>query len=171
MRRTWAIAGLVVALALVGYALLAPRSDDEQIRARLEELAQLVSYQKGDAQEVARGLELQRGIHDLFTKDSLTRIPDLSSPELDRAGVVELALGSIRGYDLIDLGFAQIRVRLAGDELASSECDATLALGQHGALDRDTRPVTIAWRKIDGEWRIQTLDVADRDRAYPEARP
>jgi hypothetical protein len=163
-RRSLAIVGVVIGLALILYALFGRQSDEERIRARLQRLADVVSFSE-PGNVVARGLTLKGAFRDAFTDSIRGEIPELGSARTSRESLVELGLQSTRFARSLSLDFSEIAIevdatRTSGDVTATAEVRAVTREGEERWDDRSVR---FLFAKTSDGWQIARFRVIPPD--------
>ena len=162
MRRGLAIGGGALGLALIGYALFAGESDDELIQARLTQLEQAVQVD-GQENAVMRGARVNKHFKEIFEKDVVVRIPELTSLAKGRQGLSAVATKAGTYFQSAEVDFDDVEIQIDGSKvgalvIASAQLDAV----QGGRPRRDQRRVTLRFSKNDGEWQIASINVAPK---------
>jgi hypothetical protein len=153
----WALVSIGVALSLIAWLVLGGDSDEDEIRARIDEVAHAVGS-KPDENLAFRALRLKS-----VFKEGLDSNVRFAAPELRAANGVQeltqLAASAPRFFGEFDVsvGNPEITINEATHE-ASALSEVTLT-GISETVDRDTRRVRFTLRKSDGDWRISQIDV------------
>lgn len=162
--KRWLPIGLVAAgVALAVYATFFWSSDEDRIRARLDQLAAAVRVGGGE-NPVFRQARLRGDFAEIFTKDARARVAEVAEGLQGRDALVGAATQLAGPYQTADvsLGGVGVRIDRAG---VTAEVDATATLTgvMHGQPPRrDERKVTFQLEKIDGDWMIVSATVAAR---------
>ena len=171
MRRWLPHIGVAFGLSLAGYALFFGSTDEDKIRALLDDLEVAVQVNESETNLIIRGSRIKKAFSTIFTKDITFQIPDLNSGGGKRKELVMLAAQAPRLYRtaVVDLDGLNIKI----DQSASSATafgDANLiGVRQGGQSERDQRTVSLRLDKIDGDWRIIRMDVSGRGGAPKSA--
>jgi hypothetical protein len=164
-----ALALVVGSLLLLGYALLGG-SDEEEIMARLKELAHAVET-RSDESVIFR----QARLNSVF-KEALEETASLRAPELPATtGVqelVKLATLAPQGFGEVALSVGETDIRIDDDaHLARAVSVVTLTGSRGGELRREKRHVRFTLHESGGDWRVVEIEVEARTNEEPEARP
>jgi hypothetical protein len=167
MKRAVGIGTILAGLGLIGYALLAAESDEERIRARLEQLEESVALHS-EAQNVAvRSLQLRGGFSEIFEPDVRARIPELGSGRHSRDELVALAAQSSSYFQNLDLQFEDLEIRVDDtSRRASVDSVAVLTATRRGQAEprRDERSVHFDFFNHEEHgWRIAAVRVREGD--------
>jgi hypothetical protein len=172
MKRAIGIGGILAGLGLIGYALLAGESDEEQIRARLEQLEESVALDS-EAQNVAvRALQLRGQFNEIFEPDVRARIPELGSTRHGREELATLAARSSSYFQSLDLQFEDLDIRI-DDSSRQARVDsvALLTATRRGQAEprRDERTVRFDFFNHEEHgWRITAVRVDEGEAEPPE---
>ena len=165
-----AVAVILLAAALGAWFLLSRGSDESQIHGKLDRLAKAVRV---DAPEnaVVRHARVNSEFVEIFTKDVLVEIPELTSAKGGRHELVGIASQASAYYGTVDLAFSRVEITLdAGKRNARVGATVTVTgRPQTGGPERDSRECTIRFDKIDGDWKIASVVVSPR--AEPPVPP
>lgn len=164
-----ALALTVASLALLGYALFGG-SDEDEIMARLEELARAVET-RSDESVIFR----QARLNEVF-EEALEEHVSLTAPELPATtgvqDLVKLATIAPQGYGQIALSIGETDIRIDDEaNLARVVSVVTLTGSRGGELRREKRHVRFTLHESTGTWRVQEIAVEARSNEQPEARP
>ncbi len=171
MKRWVAIGGIVVGLLLVGYALLSRDTDEERIRARLDQLTTAVRVEKGES-PLARAARVQHAFKETLTRHVVVRIPDIPDPGPGRRPLLSVALEAGRRYRTADIELSDTSIRLdATKRNADVKSEATLTATDSTGLHRQQRHVQFRFTRQDDHWRISSIEVSAQPDLPPEARP
>jgi hypothetical protein len=160
-RRWLAVAGLLVGVALVGYALFARPSDDEQIRDQLDRLAAAVSFAEGGSTPL-RALHLRGEFAEIFTPQARAEVDEIGLRETGRDALVAAALQASSLARSLDVRFVSVRVTLAEDRgTARAIASAWVqAVRRGGDPDGGERAVGCHLVKTDGRvWQLTACRV------------
>jgi hypothetical protein len=162
MRRWLPHIGIVLGIGIAIYALFFASSEEDRIRARLEQLEDAVLVTADDTNFLVRTGHVKKEFSEIFTKEVSIEIPELTEISAGRDELVTLAAGAPRLYGTanVDLGGLSIQIDKS-ETSAVAYGDATLtATRPTGELQRDTRTVSLRFDQIDGEWRIVGVSVS-----------
>jgi hypothetical protein len=157
MKRLLAGLGIVLGLALVGYAIFASPSDEEQIRERLEQLSRAVDVD--DTENVLfRKTRIDREFKQIFTSDVRVSIAELGRSADGRASVAQLATLAGRQYRSLDV---EISPEAVSVESGSANVDGEVTvLSSDQDLSREARAVAFKLIKsADEGWQISAVRV------------
>lgn len=171
MKRWVAIGGIVVGMGLVGYALFARDTDQELIRARLDQLTMAVRLDKGE-DALARGARVRRALDEVLTRNVVVRIADLPTPGQGRAGLFGLAMQAGQRYQTAHVELSHTSIRLDTHKTtASVQSDATLTATDSGGLHQQHRHASFRFTRGSDGWRISSIEVSAPPDPPTEARP
>ena len=164
MKRWLPHIGIAVGVCIAVYALFFTSSDEDEIRALLEQLEQSVKVTEGDTNQVLRGARLKREFSEIFIKDVGIEIPELTTISAGRMELVGLATRAPMLYRRATVNLDGLTIEIDSEGLsAAATGDAVLtASRQSGETERDTRDVLLRLDKIDDSWRIVSLTVSTR---------
>lgn len=171
MDRRVAIAAITAGAALVAAALFLRDSDEDRIKARLDELADVVHLDAGD-NLLLRGARIQRAFNELFTPDVVVHAAELPGDSQGRDALVALATKPPLQIDSADLAFQHVSVQLvAGHRSARVQADVVVTSSDASGAHRERRQGVFRFAKVDGKWRIAGVDLSADEDLPPEARP
>jgi hypothetical protein len=149
---------------LIGYALFFRRGDDEKIRRKITDLAEAVRMTEGETNVVVRGGRIQSAFSEIFAKDVRVVIPDLGPLGSTRKELAGVAAQTGLRFQSAEVSFDGVSVAIEPSKTAASaSANGTFTGFEHGSgIRRETRKVEFRFDKIDGDWRIVSLDVAPR---------
>jgi hypothetical protein len=166
-RASWiAAAALAIGSGLVAWGVLSAPTDEELIAGRLEQLAHAVHIPPGEKNALRRMVDLKSAFSEIFVKEVSYRIPELSSRERGRQELVELAAQASSFYDDADVDLRDVDIRMDPSRAwATVNVSANLhGTPRAGAPGEVHRRVSFRFDKLEGSWKIGSLDVmADRD--------
>jgi hypothetical protein len=162
MKRALAGLGIVLGLALVGYAIFASQSDEEQIRERLEQLSRAVDVDDSE-NLLFRKTRIEREFARIFTTDVRVNITELGRSADGRASVAQLATLAARQYRSLDVEISPETVSV-GSGSASVDGEVTV-LSSDQDLSRAARAVAFKLVKSDDQgWQISAIRVEAGER-------
>lgn len=147
----------------VGYALLAPASDEEMIAQVLVELGLALSFSAPISNPLLFGSALSDKFESIFTEQVSIRVSEVSTQLPRSRGKLGLAAAQALSR------YGSLNVSLSIDELTihgeSAHCEATASLAGNrgGELRSDSRRVTFDFTKQSGDWLIQSALVRASD--------
>jgi ketosteroid isomerase-like protein len=163
-----ALVVVIASVALLAYVIFGA-SDEDQILARLKELASAVETKTDETNIILRTAR----INGVF-KEGLEPTVTLTAPELQsQSGIRELATlagqaPQVYGDLTLSIGSTDIHVEGAAARAVSQ---VTLTGTRGGELRREQRNVRFELKQSGGEWRVSAIDVEAKSEAQPEARP
>jgi hypothetical protein len=167
-RRVLAVVAVALGLLVIGYAVFAKPSDEELIRAKLDRLAEVVSFSDGAGNPVFRAARLDGEFADLFTEDVRISIPELSSVAQGRRPLAGLAARGSSYAQSLDVDFQDVDVQLIGGSSAAQvKAVASLTAQRGGRLQQDRRRVGFGFTKRDGDWLIDAVSAQTKLDAPP----
>jgi hypothetical protein len=162
MKRWLPYLGIALGTALVVYALFFAKTEEERIRARLDELESTVAVDDARETPLVRAARLRKSFAEIFAKDVSLAIPELGATDKGRAALADLALSAQEQLARIDLELDDLAIRL--DESK----ERALAVGvahlrgtqRDGTRTLDDRTVSLRLDRIEGQWRIVDVTVS-----------
>jgi hypothetical protein len=153
---------LAVGLSLVVYAVFASKTDEEIIEEQLTRLAAAISVSP-EENPLTRAARLNREFSELFSKDATASVPELSAPVQGRRELLALATRAAAGFRTLDVAFSGTTVEV-GNAAAEVKTTATLSgVRSDGDLDRGKRQVGLRFKRSDGDWWIDSVNVSDAE--------
>jgi phosphoribosylformylglycinamidine synthase len=169
--KRWLPLGLIAA-GLIGlvYAIFFWSSDEDQIRARLAQLADTVRISDGELNPVVRHGRIRQEFAEIFVKEVRAEVSELSEGLHGRNELAAAATQVAGAYRSADVSFGGVDIRIDRSGMtADVNASATVTGAQHGQpVRRDERQVSFQFEKIDGDWKIVSLTVAARQEANDE---
>lgn len=168
MRSRSAVVLVLVSLALLAYVIFGG-SDEDKIVLRVKELAAAVETRPDESNVVFRTARINKVFKAALDPEITFRAPELPS----KTGIRELALlaaeaGQTFGNVRLSVGATDVHV--AGDT-ARAVSEITLTSERGNELHGDRRSVRFELRRSGGDWRVRSIDVAEKGGEPPEARP
>ncbi|MEM6796197.1 MAG: hypothetical protein AAF725_19645 [Acidobacteriota bacterium] len=149
----------VIALAAVAWFVASRAGGEEaKIRARLEQVRELVVKEAGE--KALQSADRARRLGSHLTDPFVMRI-EPAGLEIEQAtALVRPFVGLRQGVESLEVSFSALEIEVAeGGSSARSAMRASLrATGDRAR--RGSYRVEILWR-LDGRWRIEHVDVAD----------
>jgi hypothetical protein len=171
MKRWIAIGGIALGVGLVGYALLSRDTDEELIRARLDQLTTAVRVDQGD-NPLTRGARVRRAFNEVLSRNIVVRIPDLPDPGQGREGLLGVAMYAGHRYRTAEVALSDTSIQLDTRKIeASVKSEATLTATDAAGLHRQNRHVLFRFTRAADHWRISSIEVSAPPDLPPEARP
>jgi phosphoribosylformylglycinamidine synthase len=162
MRRWLPHIGVVLGLTIAIYALFFAESDEDKIRARLDQLEDAIRVTADDTNVLVRTAHVKKEFSEIFVKEVSIEISELTDVRAGRDELVALAGNAPQIYRTASVDLDGLTINI--DESKTSALaygDVTLlATLQSGEVKRDTRTVSMRIDKIDGEWVIVALGVS-----------
>lgn len=160
MKRWLPHAGIVLGVMIAIYALFFSSSDEDLIREQLERLEDAVAVSDG-ANIVVRTAHVRKELSEIFIKDVSFEIPDLTTDEEGRRGLVALAASAPRLFRTatVDLDGLSIDVDDQGLSGVAQGMARLTGTRQTGELERDERMVSLRFDKIEGDWLVVSVSV------------
>lgn len=167
MRRSLALGVLAAALAAVAvvYALFFRLSDEERIRARLEQLAAVIRIDagaQGAADVGARAGRVQRVFAEVFTEDARAEVEEIEETLEGRPALVAAAVELGGAYSSADVRFDKVVVRVSGEAADVRAVGVVTGAERGKSAAEEEVSVRFQWKKLDGEWRITSAVVSPR---------
>lgn len=147
-----ALAGGVIAFLLLG------QSDEARIRATLAQLAERVSNE-GQAQQLEIVADA-RAASRLFSEPFTLELPKDPYNVTERYSVEEIEryiIATRTRHRHVELSFEAITVRIADASNAQAFVSARVLIGTDPPAVDAVEALTVAFRKIDGTWRIARM--------------
>lgn len=166
MKRWLALAGFVLGLSLVGYAVFARETDEEQITALLGRIEKAVRVDGDTATNpLFRAAQLRRDFSDVFDKNVRYRIPDLSTPSESAESLVALAARSSVSLTTLDVAFSHVEIRLVppGSNATADTVAKIRAFRGSEPFEEGERRVRFTLRKMNADWRITSFSVDEKE--------
>ena len=162
MKRWLPFFGIALGASLVVYALFFAKTEQEQIRSRLQELSASVRRKDARESDAVRSARLRKDFGELFAKDVTLAVPELGSATQGRSALIEFAASAPQEFAELDLSLDALRVQLdESKEHAIAIGQAQLsATRREGTREKETRTVSLRLDKRNGEWRIVDVSVA-----------
>lgn len=162
-RRALAVAAALLGVAIVLYALLARKSDEELIRDQLDLLATTVRVSGPDENPIFRGKRMKARFETLFTPNVRVDIAELTPIASGRAELVGVATRAGSVFRTVDVEISADSVELiAGGTSAKVSGSATLVGDRGSGPERDERKVSFGLSKTQDGWRIDSVAVQPR---------
>lgn len=161
MRRRLAAGALALAgLALIVYATVARKTDEELIRERLAALSTAVRLDEPQGNALFRKAHLNEAFQEIFTGTVSYRIPELSGGGTGIDGLSSLAVRACGGLGTLEIEFTDVSIALeASHEAATARTRAVLRATRGSQPERDERNIGFDFTK-DGDWRIAGFQVS-----------
>ena len=153
-RRTLLYAGVGLWAAFVAWLLLSD-SNEEKIRARLDDLAIAVGWAQ-DENLAFRALRLKSHFAEALDPNVRFSAPELPATTGSHA-LTQLAASAPRFFGELDVSIGATDVDVNEAE-ATATSEVTLT-GNSGDFTRDTRRVQFTLRASGGEWRVSRIEV------------
>lgn len=161
MTRRAALALAAAAAALVAFPGCS--SDESRVRDRLDRLAASLRLRGGE-NAVVRGATIREAFGKGLTAHVEVSIPELPGAPSDPDGLARAAAAMSLRYRNVEVTIARAEVKLSEDR-KSALVDATVHLAGTGIdgmpASQDRR--TSFQLRHDGEWRVASVSVAERD--------
>ncbi|MCE7935390.1 MAG: hypothetical protein DYG96_12500 [Chlorobi bacterium CHB2] len=162
-RRALAVVAALLGVAVVLYALLARKSDEELIRDQLDLLATTVRVSGPDENPIFRGKRMKDRFETLFTPNVRVDIAELTPIASGRAELVGVATRAGSVFRTADVEISADSVELiAGGTSAKVSGSATLVGDRGSGPERDERKVSFGLSKTQDGWRIDSVAVQPR---------
>lgn len=162
MRRYVPHLAIGLGVAILIYVVFFSESDEDVIRDKLDLLAETIEVKGNQENVVLRGARIKDAFAELFVKEVIIRIPELTEMREGRMELVGLATRAPSWYRTASVDLDGLRIDV--DEQGTSahvSGEATLtATRLTGELRRDDRTVSIRFDEIEGDWKIVSLSVS-----------
>ena len=162
-RRALAVVAALLGVAIVLYALLARKSDEELIRDQLDLLATTVRVSGPDENPIFRGKRMKDRFETLFTPNVRVDIAELTPIASGRAELVGVATRAGSVFRTADVEISADSVELiAGGTSDKVSGSATLVGDRGSGPERDERKVSFGLSKTQDGWRVDSVAVQPR---------
>ena len=161
MRRWLAILGVLLGIGMIGYALFARATDEEQIREQLARLAAAISFTEA-GNPAARALHLRSAFSELFTPEAEVTIAELGIQQRGREELVATTLQASGLARRLEVELTSVQILVAEDRTAASAAATALvaAVRRGGEPDVGEREVRFDLvRGPDRTWRVASSRV------------
>jgi ketosteroid isomerase-like protein len=159
-RRALAVVAALLGVAIVLYALLARKSDEELIRDQLDLLATTVRVSGPDENPIFRGKRMKDRFEALFTPNVRVDVAELTPISSGRAELVGVATRAGSVFRTADVEISADSVELiAGGTSAKVSGSATLIGDRGSGPERDERKVSFGLSKTKDGWLIDSVVV------------
>jgi hypothetical protein len=171
MKRWLPHAGVALGVGIAVYGLWWSQSEEDRVRARLEQLAATVQVTSEHENVVVRAAKVRKEFNDLLVQDVSIGIPELTTVHSGRNELIDLAAAAPRSYRSASIDLDALRIDLDEEETSAvAHGEVTLTAQRlNGEIDRDLRSVSLRLDKIDGSWKIVSISVSSND-AVPDGR-
>jgi len=167
MRSRLAVLLIAVSLAVLAYVVFGG-SDEDEIVARVKELASAVETRDGES-IVFRTARIDKVFKAALEPEASFDAPELPPASGSRA-LALLAAEAGANYGTIRLGVGATDVHVEGPR-ARAVSEITLTSARGNELHGDRRSVRFELDKVSGSWRVRSISVAHKGGEQPEARP
>lgn len=160
--RWLAIAGMVLGISLIGYAVFARETDEEKIFGLLGQIEKAVRVDGDTATNpLIRAGQLKREFSEIFAKNVSYSIPELAPASQGSEDLVALAVRSSVSLTTFDIGFTRSDIRLVapGTRATASTTVKIHAFRGSEPYEEGERSVRFEFAKIGGEWRVTAFGV------------
>lgn len=160
--KRWLPYALIAASIVLGlYAFFLRPSDEDLIRARLDQIAVAVRIDESELNPIIRHGRVKEAFREVFTKDVLARVPELSTSVRSRDDLVVAATQLQGAYASAEVRFGDVDIRVdEARNAARVTAVATLAGARNGEVQRsDERKVALELDKVDGDWKVVSVTV------------
>jgi hypothetical protein len=168
-RSAWLIGAALVGGAVVWRVV--GDSEEAELGRRLDRVSEALRTERGEP-AAARHERIGRVLGELATKDLVLTLPEFPLPRAGTGPIVDGLTEGLGQYEKTTLLPGRVSSRVErGHQSASSSVEATFRAESAAGLYLDRRNAVVRWTKQNGEWRIASVFIAERDHAQPEARP
>jgi len=162
-RRWLGIGAAVVGVAVLLYALLARKSDEELIRDQLERLGRVVRVSGDGENLIFRGARLKKEFETLFVSNVRVDISELTTVKGGREELVGVATRAGTIYRTADVDIHPDSIELIADDTSAKVSGSATITGERGgSTNRDERKVTFGFSKTKEGWLIDSVVVTPR---------
>jgi hypothetical protein len=160
MSKRWGvIAGCLVVAGVAVWLTLFRASEEDRVRATLNELAKIVAVKEGDTL-LSRLARLRSRLPEVVDDDVRVNVAELRIDVTGRRQLEEDAAKAGLVFQSADCAFTNLTIRVdPGGVLATVDGLALVTANRGGERKVDERDVHFLLRK-DGDWKISTIDVA-----------
>lgn len=159
MKRWGVVAGVLVVAAVALWLTFFRASEEDRIRATLNELARIVAVKDGETL-LPRVARLRSRMKNVVTDDVRVSVEELRVDVNDRHALEEQAARAGLLFQSADCTFMNLVIRVdPAATLATVDGTALVTANRGGERKIDERRVHFLLRK-DGDWRVSTIDVA-----------
>lgn len=165
MKRFLPHAAIAAGLAIFLYAVFFGSSDEDLIREKLDLLAETIEVKGHQENIVVRGARIKDAFADIFTKEVVIEIPELTNVSTGRMELVGLASQAPTWYRTasVDLDSLQVDVDQQGLSAHVSGPVTLTATRLTGELARDRRTTSLRFDKIEDEWKVVSVTVSAKE--------
>jgi hypothetical protein len=163
-RRAIAVLAVILGVGIAAWALFARKSDEEQIRERLDRLAHVAGVEAPDENPIFRGKRMQNEFQVLFTPSVRVDISELGSMGEGRDGLVAAATRAGNLYRTAEIEIKPERVQIVeGSNAATVQATAVLTGDRGQGPVKDQRRVSFGFAKTKDGWQIDSVVVTADD--------
>jgi hypothetical protein len=161
LKRWVPLVAIAFGVGIVGFAIFSRKTDEEQIRERLERLARSVRVETPDENPIFRAKRLKDEFDELFSPNVKVDIPELTGFVTGREDLVRLGTRAGSTYRRADVTLASVDVKIEPDKKnAQADVSARLDADRGGEPERDERRVKFDLHKDDKGWWIDSIAVS-----------
>jgi hypothetical protein len=154
-----AIIGLLVAGgAAATYGIFFMSSDEDEIRARCDELEVALTFPADRGNPAFFAIALKDKLRDVLAPGAQVIVPEAGEGALGLDALVGGAIQIAGQYRTAGVDLEDVRISILGDDTATVTCRGVATAFDHaGAPHRHERSVTMEVQKVDGEWRFSRI--------------
>ena len=166
MKRWLPYLGILLGLVLAGYALFFNDSDEDRIRAKLQEFEVAVSMDEAERNILFRLARVKKAFAEIFVKKVTYDLPELQAKERGRTKLATLAASAPRLYRTMRVDLSGLSIKLDASASSAAAYGKALLSGERlsGQPQRDSRTVSLRFDKVDGKWRIVAVTASPPER-------
>jgi hypothetical protein len=143
--------------------VLATASPEELVSRRLDELERAISVEP-DTNPLLHAARLEGELRDIFDEEVTLSIPELTSARSGLKPLVAIASKAALHYQTLELSFDSRKIEVDEESGTATARVRGRAVAEHAASRyADERRIDFDFVLRDGEWRIGSVDVAERE--------
>ena len=163
-RRTLIAVAAAFWLGFVAWLLLSD-SDEEKIRARLDQLAHVVGSSP-DENMAFRALRLKSKFEELLALNVALAAPELPTTT-GRTELTQLAASASRLFGEFSVSIGDTEITIDKKRREANAVSAVTLTSSSTDYKREERRVRFTFHEYDGEWQVSRIDVEERRAASP----
>jgi hypothetical protein len=166
MKRWLPYVGIFLGVVLAGYALFFNDSDEDRIRARLQELELTVGMNEAERNILFRLARVKKAFSEIFIKQVTYDLPELHAKERGRTRLAALAANAPRLYRTVRVDLGELNIKVDASRSSAAAYGKAVLIGERlsGQPQRDARTVSFRFDKVEGSWRIVSVIASPPER-------